>query len=65
MNISNPLYLFKNKYFTLFLELPGIISPDYCWVIIYSGYMHTNESLFRLLVEVITEFKSDKHIVGY
>lgn len=48
----------------LFREKPGVISPGPCWVCFYDCYMHCNESLFWLLVEVVLEYKHDRHLVG-
>jgi hypothetical protein len=56
-------YNFNNRFFSIHLEDPGIISPGPCWVLFYGMYAHYNASLFGLLWEVITEFKSDKHLV--
>jgi hypothetical protein len=60
--IPNPKYQIKTRWFTLLQEVPGVISPGYCWVLFYSSYAHFNESLLKLLWEVITEFKNDKHL---
>lgn len=49
----------------LFRERAGVISPGPCWVCIYGCYLHADENLFRLLWSVITEYKNDKHLVGY
>jgi hypothetical protein len=53
---------------TLFRERPGVISPEACWVCSYGGipgWLHTNRSLLPLLWEVATEFRGDRHLVGY
>jgi hypothetical protein len=52
----------------IFRERAGVISPGNCWVCLYGGvpgWMHTSESLPKLLWEVVTEWKDDRHIVGY
>lgn len=50
----------------LWEEKPGVISEKSVWCIIYDGcYLHINESLFSLFLEVLTEYKDDKHLVGY
>lgn len=51
--------------FLLFRERAGVISPGPCWVITYDCYMHCDENLLRLLWNVITEYKHDRHLVGY
>lgn len=66
--------LFFN-YFQIFKEKPGIISPGPAWICLYDkysdvyydsyNYMHIDESLIKLIYSVITEFKHDKHLVGY
>ena len=49
----------------LFRERAGVISTGPCWVCIYDCYLHADENLLRLLWSVITEYKNDKHLVGY
>lgn len=52
----------------IFRERAGVISPGNCWVCLYGGvpgWMHTSESLPKLLWEVVTEWKNDRHLVGY
>jgi hypothetical protein len=61
--IPNPKYQIKTRWFTLFQEAPGVISPRSCWVLFYSSHGHFNESLLKLLWEAFTEFKNDKHLV--
>jgi hypothetical protein len=43
---------------------PKEISPQPTWVCIYDCYLQTNDSLIKLIFEVIKEYKSDKHLVG-
>lgn len=65
---SEPFYLFRNKYFSLFREIPGVISPEEdgpIWILIYDCYMHSNHSLIKLLWEAIKEYKRDQYLVGY
>ena len=50
---------------TLYLEKSGVISQNSCWVCFYSSYMHADESLARLLWSLLTEYESDKHLVGW
>jgi hypothetical protein len=52
----------------IFRERAGVISPGPCWVCVYGGvpgWMHAYESLPKLLWSLITEWKDDRHIVGY
>jgi len=49
-------------------EKPGVISPGTAWCCTYDGvpgYLHIHDSLPQLLWELITEFRSDKHLVGF
>jgi hypothetical protein len=67
MNKSKPFYFFRNRWFTLFLEEPGVISSENAgpiWVLFYDCYMHCNHSLPKLLWEAAKEYKDDKHLVG-
>ena len=60
-------YLFDNKWFSLFREKPGVISPPEdgpIWIIFYDCYMQTDHSLLGLLWQLITEHHSDHHLVG-
>ena len=64
---SKPYYLFQNRWFTLFLEEPGVISPmedGPIWVLFYDCYMHCNHSLVKLLAEAAREYRNDRHLVG-
>lgn len=64
---SNPYYLFRNQWFTLFLEDAGVISPEEdgrIWVLFYDSHMHCNHSLLKLLWEAAREYKDDRHLVG-
>lgn len=45
-------------------EKPGVISESSIWVCSYSCYLHIHESLIRLILEVITQYKHDRHLVG-
>lgn len=46
-------------------QVPGVISENYCWVVMYPGYLHIKDSFLSVLWEVLTEYKHDKHLVGY
>ena len=48
----------------VFKEKPNIISKNALWVCIHKEYMYTSDTLFRLLLTVIIEWESDKHLVG-
>lgn len=54
--------LFNNRWFSLFREKAGVISEEPCWVLFYDVYAHYNTSLFRLLVQVVREYKNDSHL---
>ena len=52
----------------IFRERAGVISPGPCWVCVYGGvpgWLHAHESLPKLLWSLITEWKDDRHLVGY
>ena len=56
---------FKRFHFQLIREKAGVISPGPTWVCLYGGcYIHYNESLVKLLWEVVREYKHDRHL-GY
>ena len=47
-------------------EKPGVISSGSSWCLVYGGcYLHVCDSLPQLLLELITEFRSEKHLVGH
>ena len=48
----------------LFWSPPGEISTTGCWVLIEGPYLYTGLTLWRLFVEVVTGWRSDKHLVG-
>jgi hypothetical protein len=48
----------------IFREKAGKISDKPVWVCQYSCYLHTNESLLKLLWSLITEYKDDDWMVG-
>lgn len=48
----------------IFYQKAGVISRKPVWVCQYSCYLHTNESLLRLLWSVITEYKDEEWMVG-
>lgn len=50
--------------FILSKEKAGVISKEEICICIYSCYLHANESLVKLLYEVVTEYKHDRHLVG-
>jgi hypothetical protein len=51
--------------FKLIHEKPGVISEEKVWVFTDNrGYMYIDESLIRLLLIIITEWKSDRHLIG-
>ena len=51
--------------FKLYREKAGVISERKIWVLIDShGYLYCQESIFRLIKEIITEWKHDRHLAG-
>ncbi len=48
----------------IFREKPKTISKETVWVCIHNEYLYTHINLFKLIWIVITEWKSDKHLVG-
>lgn len=47
-------------------EKPEVISPGPCWVIIESCcYYYCHDTFFGVLWQCITEWRNDKHLVGY
>ena len=51
--------------FRIWKENPGVISRGTSWCCSYSSYLHIHDNLHQLLWEVITEFRHDRHLVGY
>ncbi len=48
----------------LFKEKAQVISERPIWVFTESAYLYCNESLIKLAIEVLTEWRNDKHLVG-
>jgi hypothetical protein len=49
----------------LYREKAGVISAEPCWVFLdKKGYMYLDYKLHKLLWEVLTEWRDDKHIIG-
>lgn len=49
-------------------ERPGVVSPGHAWCASYGGipgWLHICDSLPSLVWEVVTQFRSDRHLVGY
>lgn len=42
----------------------GVFCDKPMWIFTYGPYLHLSTNLFRLLYQVLTEFKDDKHLVG-
>jgi len=54
--------------FRIWREKSGVIGPDSYWCCVYDGipgYLHTANSLSELVWQLLTEFRNDKHLVGY
>jgi len=54
--------------FRIWKVSPGVVSPGTSWCCSYDGvpgYLHIHDTLHQLLWEVITEFRHDRHLVGY
>ena len=45
-------------------EKAGVISPDECWVIFHGCWMYTGDTLRQALWQMISEYRSDRHLVG-
>ena len=45
-------------------EKAGIIGPTECWICLYDSYIHIEDTLPKLLWNVLKEFRNDKHFVG-
>ena len=54
--------ILNSRFFSLYREKSGVISEQPCWVFSYEAYMHYNTSFLRLIWEVLTEFRNDKHL---
>lgn len=51
--------------FKLYREKAGVISQRKMWVFIDSkGYLYLDESLIRLIIVVVREWRNDRHLVG-
>ena len=44
--------------FKIWREKPGVISPGPVWVCGYDGYLHIEDTLYRLLWSVVTEWNA-------
>ena len=42
----------------------GEISKNGCWVAISSEYLYTADTLFKLVIILITEWENDRHLCG-
>ncbi len=42
----------------------GEISEKPIWSFFHGSYLYTHENLFRLILLVITEYRSDRHLIG-
>lgn len=47
----------------LFRENAGIISKDPVWVCIHGSYLHIEDTLLALLLDVIFHYHSDHNLV--
>lgn len=68
-DLSNPPYsnpTFRVSLFgvTLLRERSGVISEGPCWVCLYGCWMHCCGTLPELIWSFLTEFRSDRHLVG-
>ena len=49
----------------IFKEPAGVISAGPIWICAdFQGYLYTGDTLFKLLKQVIFEWRNDKHLVG-
>lgn len=49
---------------TIFREVPGVVGPGYQWIIFEDEYMYNDETLLRVLVRYVKEYRADKHMIG-
>lgn len=49
----------------IYFSPPGVISDNGVWVLIHRDYMYTGDTLFGLLYIVLTEWKENKHFIGF
>lgn len=45
-------------------EKAGVISVGPCWIVTYGSWMHCCPGIASLLWSLLTEWKSDQHLVG-
>lgn len=48
----------------VFKEKAGVISENPVWIMLHDGYIYTGDTLLKLLILVIREYKHDRHMVG-
>lgn len=48
----------------IFKERAGIIGPHGVWVCFHRCWMYTGDTFLGLLLTVISEWTSDRHLVG-
>jgi hypothetical protein len=49
----------------IYKEKAGVISKDPVWICIDSkGYLYTGFTLFRLMMEIMFEWRDDRHIAS-
>ena len=65
--ISKGKLMYVIPFFHIYIlkEKAGVISPTPCWIATYDCYLHTNNTLMGLLWSLLTEYKHDRHLVGY
>ncbi len=45
-------------------EEPGVISSDYCWVVVHGGYMYCGDTWQEVERLVRDEWQHDRHLAG-
>lgn len=48
----------------IFKERAGIVGPHGVWVCFHGCWMYTGDTFLDLLLVMISEWKSDRHLVG-
>ncbi len=48
----------------IFREKAGVISKNHVWVCFHNEYMYLGDTLPGLLLEIVTNWKNDRNMVG-
>lgn len=50
--------------FVIFKQEKDVISKENIWVCFHKEYMYVGDTLFKLLKQIIFEYKYDRHLIG-